>query len=120
LQRISNANANANNYAERNNHADANSNSNTNSHADGHTNGDGACTKAFTHTAASSDPATSPIAEKQVVTDVKWLGARQKSREFPSWGGKRFEYWPQKKGGLPPLNRHFIVPGTCSAWSCSP
>jgi hypothetical protein len=40
--------------------------------------------KAFTHTEASSDAATSPIAEKQVVTDVKWLGARERSREFPS------------------------------------
>jgi hypothetical protein len=34
--------------------------------------------KAFTHPSASSDAATSPIAGKQVVTNVKWLGAREK------------------------------------------
>jgi hypothetical protein len=40
--------------------------------------------KTLVYTEASADAAPSPIAEKQVVTDVKWLGAHEKSREFPA------------------------------------
>jgi hypothetical protein len=83
------------------NHSDANSyiypdanghshtDTNTYSYCDGNGLADSDCdpnayTKAFTHTETSADAATSPIAEKQVVTNVKWLEAREKSREFPS------------------------------------
>jgi len=52
-------------------HANGNGNGNTNSNRDAHT-------KVFTHTASASDATTSPIAQKRLVTDVKWLGTREK------------------------------------------
>jgi hypothetical protein len=84
-----NSDGNGNSYI----HPDANgyshTDTNTYCHSDGNGHADGDCdhdaySKAFTHTEATSDAATSPIAEKQVVTNVKWLEAREKSREFSS------------------------------------
>ena len=67
----------------RNTDANCNCNGDTNSHANGYVD---AYTfgEAFAYAEASSNSATSPIAEERLVTNVKWLGTREKPREFPS------------------------------------
>ena len=74
---------NANSYTDSHGNRDVDSDDYINTNGNGNSDRD-AYPKTFTHPSASSDAATSPIAGKQVVTNVKWLGAREKSREFLS------------------------------------
>ena len=75
---------NANSYTD----SYANCNVDTDAYVDSDTNPNGnpdSYAKAFTYTAASSDAATSPIADKRVVINVEWLGSsRENLASFPA------------------------------------